>query len=219
MEFTLLAAALTGVAAMWATLRLSGHSAEFDRLLGAAAIGLLFGRVVAVVAAGVNPLTHPLDLLAVRGGVDTVGAALGAMAFLVWSAHADLGVLDAVASASVAGIAGWHAGCLWRGACLGAETELPWGWALAGSSVERHPVELYAAGLMIVGLLLLIRLPGGTGMRAALAPGVVAAGRLLTQPLRPSLSSGVVAWYAVALVTAVVIAVGILLLRRRIAGL
>lgn len=212
MEFTLLAAALTGVAALWIALRLGGHLSEFDRLLGAAAVGLFAGRLVAMVASGINPLTNPFDILIVRGGVSTVGAATGALAYLAWSARSDLAILDAVAPATLAGLAGWHAGCLWRGTCLGAATDLPWGWALEGSDVSRHPVELYTAILLAAGAWSLTRIHRPSGVVTALALAVAAGARLITEPLRPSLTGGPVAWYAAAVAIG---AVGALVLARR----
>ncbi len=206
MEFTLLASALTGVAMMWGVLRITNHAADFDRLVGVAAVGLVSGRLVAMVAAGVNPLVHPIDVLVVRGGVDTVGAAAGALAFLAWSVRGNRVRLDDLAPAAVAGMAGWHGGCVWRNACLGAAGEVPWGWALSGSSTVRHPVELYAAGLMALGAIALVRLPVGWGVRATLAVALVAGARLITEPLRPSLGGGTGWWYAGAMAAALVAA-------------
>lgn len=212
MEFTLLAAALTGVAALWLALRRGGHVSEFDRLLGAAAVGLFAGRLVAMIASGINPLTNPLDILIVRGGVSTVGAALGALVYLAWSTRNDPAILDAVAPATLAGLAGWHAGCLWRGTCLGTATDLPWGWALAGSDVSRHPVELYTAILLAAGAWSLSRIHRPSGVVAALALAVAAGARLVTEPFRPSLTGGPVVWYAAALAVGTV---GALVFARR----
>lgn len=207
MEFTLLAAALTGVVGLWLALRILGHAPEFDRLLGAAAVGLFAGRLVAMVASGINPLTNPFDILIVRGGVSTVGAAVGSLAYLAWSARRDLRILDAVSPAVLAGLSGWHAGCLWRGTCLGAATDLPWGWALAGSDVSRHPVELYAAVLLALGAWALTHIHRPTGVVPGLALAVAAGARLITEPLRPSLTGGPVLWYAAAVVIGAVGAV------------
>lgn len=213
MEFTLLAAAVTAVAVMWLALRLTGRAGEFDLLVTAAVVGLLTGRLVAMVLAGVNPITRPLDILIVRGGVDTVGAAVGAVAYLAWTTRGRREILDGVAPAAVAGMAGWHFGCLWRGTCLGAAADIPWGWALSGSDIVHHPVELYAAGLLAVAAWALTRIPAGNGRRALLALAAVAAARLITQPLRPSLSGGTSWWYGAAVLLGV--AGAILVGRRR----
>lgn len=199
MEFTLLAAALTAVLALWIMLRLCGARSDFDLALSAGAVGLFSGRLVAMVASGVNPLTNPLDILVVRGGIDTVGATVGAVAWLLWSVGGKLDRLTPVAPGAVAALAGWHAGCVWRGTCLGAAGDVAWGWALTGSDIVRHPVELYAAVLMGIAATALSRFPATGGHRAGLALAAVAAVRLLTEPLRPSLSGGPVWWYAAAI--------------------
>lgn len=215
MEFTLLWAVLTGFGLMWVVLRLTGQGHEFDRLLGATIWGLAAGRLTAMALAGVNPLTHPADILVVRGGVNPIGATVGALAALIWSARGDRSVLDAITPAAVAAMAGWHGGCLWRDACLGAATDVPWGWALEGSAVGRHPVELYAALLLLGAAWLLTKVRVGAGVRFCLGLAAVAGARLITQPLRPSLSGSALWWYAFGLIVAVSMA---LVARRRTTG-
>lgn len=195
MELTLLAAALTGVAALWLVLRFTDASSALDLAVTAAVVGMFTGRIAAMVTAGLNPLTNPLDVLVVRGGVDTVGATVGAVAYLLWTTHRQPGVLARLAPAAVAGVAGWHAGCLWTGSCLGAAGDLAWGWSLPGSDVVRHPVELYTAALLGFTALALTRHPGGTRLRPGLALAAVAAARLVTEPLRPGLGAGPIWWY------------------------
>jgi prolipoprotein diacylglyceryltransferase len=210
MELTLLAAALTGAASVWATNRILADRIAVERptdvLIGAAAVGLLVGRLAAMMGAGVNPLTSPGDILIVRGGVSTGFASIGAVAVLAWTHRSTLpGALDQLAPAAIAGLAGWHGGCLWRGACLGTSTELPWAMASAGTSVSRHPVELYAAVAFLVAVPVLAALVDrpwlASGVGLALAGGV----RLATQPFRLSIVGGPVWWYGAA------VAVGALL--------
>lgn len=196
MEFTLLAAALTAVAAMGLVLLLTGASATFDLAVTAAVVGMFTGRIAAMVTSGVNPLTNPLDVLLVRGGVNTVGAAAGALAYLLWTTRRQPGVLARLAPGALAGVAGWHAGCLWTGSCLGAAGDVAWGWSLAGSDVVRHPVELYTAAFLAFAALALTRYPGGSSQRTGLAVAAMAAARLVTEPLRPGLGAGPIWWYA-----------------------
>lgn len=194
MEFTLLAAALTGVVALWLVLRLTGASSALDLAVTAAVVGMLTGRLTAMALAGINPFTDPLDVLLVRGGVNTAGATIGAVAYLIWATRRERDLLTQMGPAATAGLAGWHAGCLWREACLGTAADVPWGWSLAGSEVVRHPVELYTAALMMAATLVLVRREGRGG--AGLALMATAGARLLTEPLRPSLGTGRVWWYA-----------------------
>jgi prolipoprotein diacylglyceryltransferase len=203
LEFTLLWAALTGIGFLWAGTRiwpqgLPDHPA--DRLAGAAAGGLLMGRLVAMGLQGTNPLLHPGDVLVVRGGVHTGTATIGAIGLYVWSVKGDGRYLDSAAPAALLGLAGWHAGCLWRNACLGTATELPWAWSLPGSSVTRHPVELYTAIGLAVAAILVSRLPGRTWLPSGVALASASLLRLTTQPLRLTLGGGPVGWYLAGLV-------------------
>lgn len=194
MEFTLLAAALTAVAALWLVLRLTGNASATDVAVTAVVAGMFVGRLVAMALAGVNPLTHPLDVLLVRGGVNPVGATLGAVAYLLWATRREATLLARFGPAATAGLAGWHAGCLWTGSCLGAAGNVPWGWSLPGSDVIRHPTELYTALLLVVATVVLVRWKGRG--QAGLALAAAAGARLLTEPLRPGLGGGPGWWYA-----------------------
>ncbi len=195
MEFTLLAAALTGLATAWLSLRLepgASVSSGFDSLLGAGLIGVFSGRVAAMIESGISPLTRPGDILAIRGGVHSAVAAITAIGFLAWTHRHDIPrSLDALAPAIVAGMAGWHGGCVWRGACLGARADVPWGWARPGSEVVRHPVELYTAALLLLSTWLVLRLArrGRPWTAAGAGLAAVAGARLITEPLRLTLGS------------------------------
>ncbi|NOY54970.1 MAG: hypothetical protein GXP34_03195 [Actinobacteria bacterium] len=204
MEFTLLGAALLGIAAALATLRIERVRGTTDRkdlidiVLGATGSGLAVGRVAAMVLQGTNPITHPLDLFFIRGGVDTGFAALGSLAYLAWTARHDFWpTLDLLAPAGIAGLAGWQAGCLLRSACAGTTTSVPWAITLPGSTIERHPVEIYAAILLLGGAVALVAL------RTKAPPGVIASAslviaggvRLMTEPLRLGLGADPGPWY------------------------
>lgn len=210
MEFTLLWAALLGMGMLWAALWLEdraellgeGRRVAFDRALVAAVAALAVGRLAAMISTGTNPWAHPGDIVIVRGGVDTGFAALTALGWLLWSARQRLpAALDELGPAALAGLAGWHAGCLFRGTCLGARSDLPWAVAQRGSEVSRHPTEIYAALLLLAtaaaAFWWLRRGPrlGLVGFSALAAAGAI---RWLTEPLRPSLGAGPVGWYAAA---------------------
>lgn len=209
MEFTLLWAALTGVAGLWLGVRFwarDDSDSLFDDLLLAAGVGLLGGRITAMVAQGLNPVTNIGDLIIVRGGVSTVAATVFAIGAFYLSIGRRIKVLDRAAPPALLGLAGWHLGCLWRGACLGTASNLPWAWSEAGSHITRHPVEVYAAIGIAVGALLVSRLPRHTGVRAGTALAVSAAVRLATEPLRLSITGGPVEWYAVGIVLGLAVA-------------
>jgi prolipoprotein diacylglyceryltransferase len=206
MEFTLLGAALLAAAAaaavLWWDWRRDRDPATRhlgDLLLTSVIVGLAVGRIAAMVAGGTNPLTHPGDILIVRGGVATGPAAVAALLAAGFGARRDLWrTLDAAAPAALAGLGGWHVGCLPTGSCAGTATGLPWGITVGGE-IARHPVELYAALLLAAGVAALLYLrrygpPQGVLVGAALAwAGIV---RLATEPLRLGLGTDPGPWYA-----------------------
>jgi len=223
MEFTLLfAAALAvmagGVALRWEAAR--GNAVDcaanlWDVFLGAGVAGLFVGRLAAMVANGVNPVTSPGDILIVRGGVATGWATVAAIAAVVVLGRSEARlVADSLAVAALAALAGWHAGCLARDACLGTATDLPWAMTQEGSSVGRHPVELYAAALLVAAAILLARRrrrPLPVGVAAGFALLVAASVRLITEPLRPTLGAGPTPWY----VAGTIVGAGWIFLSRR----
>ena len=163
-----------------------------------------------MVTAGVNPVTNPFDILLVRGGVDTVAASAMAVGTVSWTLRRRPEAVDALAPVALAGLAGWHAGCLWTGSCLGAATDVGFGFALPGSDVLRHPTELYAAAILLVGsviVALIERRPDAVLRPTGIAIAIAGAARLLTQPLRPAIGSGPVWWYALAIVAGVGLAI------------
>ena len=159
-------------------------------------IGILGGRLAAMVGAGTNPLTHPADILLIRGGVSTAAATLAALGAWAFSVRKDLRrSSDLAAPAMIAGLAGWHAGCVFRNACAGTATDLPWAITLPGSAVGRHPVEVYTAAALIIAVVVLRRWPVGSGAVFGLGLGLAAAIRLTTEPFRASLGGGPIEWY------------------------
>ncbi len=208
MEFTLLGAVFVAMVPLYLALYWEakrGNAAScarnlWDVALGAVIAGIFVGRLAAMIGDGVNPLTSPGDILIVRGGVATGPAAVAALGTVAWCGRGVLWpVMDGLAAASLAGLAGWHAGCLVRDSCLGTPSDLPWALAQEGSSITRHPVEVYAALLLAAAALVLAmwkaRGRAAAGVPAGIALGVAALARLVTEPLRPSLGSGPVWWY------------------------
>jgi prolipoprotein diacylglyceryltransferase len=208
MEFTLLGAVALAAAGTGGVLWFEQGRANppgsarrlADAALAAALAGLLAGRLASMVAGGNNPLTHPADIVIVRSGVDTGFAALSALLVLVLYGRHDLwGTIDGLAPAALTGLAGWHLSGIFRDAWLGTPSDLPWAAAQAGSSVPRHPVEVYAALAFLLGALALHlwkRRSTRSGMVGAAALVAAAGVRLATEPLRLSLGTGPEWWYA-----------------------
>jgi len=218
MEFTLLEAVALGALALYGTLRWEARRGNvascsgnlWDVALTAAVAGIFVGRAAAMINGGVNPLTHPTDLLIVRAGVSTGPATLAALVTLAWLARRELwAVADGLAAAALAGLAGWQTGCLIRDACLGTPTSLPWGFRQSGSAVSRHPVELYAALLLLLGAggIAWWKLRGRPtpGAPAGLALAIAGLTRLATEPMRPNLGGGPVAWYLAAVIIGIIL--------------
>lgn len=229
MEFTLLYAALLATGAVYLTLRWLGRRRPelcvrdvWDLALAGGLTGLAAGRVAAMLSAGTNPLRHPGDFVIVRSGVDPAAATIAAIATAAFLGRKALWRnLDALAPAALAGLAGWHLGCLVRGACLGTPSSLPWAVAQQGSDITRHPVEIYAAAAFALaayaaGRLLLRFPPAGAvaGLGLAAAGGV----RLLTEPFRPGLGGGPLWWYGAALGLGLALAAGVSVRARLKAG-
>jgi hypothetical protein len=227
MEFSLLFAVLMGVLALYGFLwweGARGNAAEcsrslWDIALTAGTVGLFAGRIAAMVGDGVNPISNPADIIIVRAGVATGPAALVAlMTIAALSRREVVLVADGLAAAVLAGLGGWHAGCLARDACLGTGSDLPWAYSLGGSTVTRHPVELYtallflAAGALVAWAKAYRRPPPLVPAGSALA--VAGAVRLATERMRPSLAGGPDAWYWAALVVGLVV-VGYAAVRHR----
>ena len=229
MEFTLLgAAAIAGGAAYtmlwWEAKR--GNAARcagnlWETVLVSAVIGIFIGRIVTMLIDGVNPIAHPMDVMLVRSGVSTIGASIGAAVAFFWQSRREpVTMADGISAAALAGLAGWAAGCLVRGTCLGTASDLPWALAQEGSNLTRHPVGIYAAILLGVAAVVLAwwkayRRPSA-GVPASLAVVAAAAVRLATEPFQPSLSGGPMWFYACGLAVGLVGVVwfGIVLPRR-----
>lgn len=218
MEFTLLGSVAVAVLIMYGVLWFEGgrtNAADctkdvWDALISAAVVGVVVGRLTAMISAGTNPVAHPGDILIVRAGVDTIAASMSAVAtYVVLTRNDPWWLADAAAPAAIAGLAGWHGGCIVRDACLGTPSDLPWAVAQAGSVVTRHPVEIYTALLLLVTAGLLVwwkRHRPRPGVIAAIAVAAAATARLMTEPLRPGLGGNLVGWYSIAAVAALSVA-------------
>jgi len=220
MEFTLLGAAAFGVAGLYAMLWFEAgrtNAADctrqlWDVALGGAVAGLVVGRLGAMVLGGTNPVTNLGDILIVRSGVDTGIASLAALTTIGVLARKDLWrIADGLAPAALTGLAGWHLGCLVRDACLGTPSDLPWAVAADGSDITRHPVEIYAALLLIgaaIGLVVMKRRFPPPGVVAGSALAAAGLARLATEPMRLTIGGGPEIWYVVGAAAGLGLAVG-----------
>ncbi len=208
MEFTLLGAVFFAIVPLYAVLYWEAKRGNaiactrnlWDLALSAVIAGVFVGRITAMLLDGVNPLTSPADVIIIRGGVSPVAATVAAIGTAAWLGRTELwAVLDGLAAASLAGLGGWHAGCVVRDSCLGTPSDLPWAVAQQGSNVTRHPVEIYAALLLLATAAAIAWMRsnrvGAPGTYGAAALAAASLARLATEPLRPSLDGGPTAWY------------------------
>jgi hypothetical protein len=216
MEFTLLFAVVIAVLGMYAFLTWEskrGNAADcagdlWDYAATAAVVGIFAGRLAAMIGDGVNPFTHPGDIVIVRAGVATGPASVAALLTLGILARREVIIVaDGLSAAALGSLAGWHAGCMARDSCLGTASDLPWAQSLSGSLVDRHPVEIYAAllffafGAALAWAKAYHRPPPLTP--AGLSLIVAGGARLVTEPLRPGLSGGPEVWYWLAVLAGV----------------
>jgi hypothetical protein len=185
MEFSLLGSAAIGVFGFWVILRYEakrGNAAGcavdlWDAGIVSAVAGLFAGRIAAMLAAGIDPLTNPAQIILIRSGVSTTVTALVTIATFALLSRKDLiAAADGISAAALAGL-----------------------------------VELYTAAIVVTAAVG-IALWKQHGRPPAASPAGVAliaasGARLVTEPLRISLSGGPVLLYAagVAVGTAVVI--------------
>ena len=189
MEFTLLFAAALGVGTAWVVdRRRNRDSPTFDDILSAGMVGLIVGRLAAMILSGSLPWQHLTLIPLVRAGVHPGWAGFAAIVWLVMRLPQLR--LAGLAIPTVAGLAGWEAGCLVTGTCEGVyvgDSPLPTGLiaaaalAVAGFALTKVPIRrLPAAGL-------------------AAAAGI----RLVVEPLRSALDHRIAWWYLAGLIAAI----------------
>jgi prolipoprotein diacylglyceryltransferase len=228
MEVSLLVAAILSAGAGWAALRLEEAKGmlavtrreAWDTVVLACVAGVAAGRLAHLVASGVDLIHHSADLFVIRGGVSSGWASLTAIGVCIAStARRRLpSLLDQIAPAALASLSAWHASCLIRASCLGDVTGLPIGWHQSGSTLRRHPVELYASVLLLSAaiaafMMLTRRVP--RLLVASLSLAMAGTSRLITEPLRPSFHGGPTGWYTSAVAAGLVVAALVVVAGRR----
>lgn len=142
-----------------------------DTILGAAAVGLLVGRLSAVALDDPGSLTRLSSLLVIRSGVEFWPGLVAAMAWLGLGARREGTApwlrIAALAPAALVGWAGYEATCLVRGGCPGPPTTI--GLRPEGLTSTVFPVGLVVAGAGVVAALLLRRMSSSESTAPAVA--------------------------------------------------
>jgi prolipoprotein diacylglyceryltransferase len=138
--------------------RTSDRRSMADAALGPAIIGLLAGRVTAILLDDPHSLTRPADILLLRGGVELwPGIAVGFAAAIVMAQRAGQSVgarLADAAPAALVAYAAYEAGCLLRSGCFGPSSRV--GLAPQGLSTTVIPIGLFVA-IAAVGVATMVR--------------------------------------------------------------
>ena len=186
------------VVAVWLTLaiappRTTNRRNLLDSSIGPAILGLLAGRVVAMLLEDPRSLARPADILVLRGGVElwpavSMGVVAGFLATRRDGRNEWAALADSAPSALVA-YASYEAACLARSGCFGPVSKI--GLIPPGLTSAMVPVGLVVA-IAIVALAAAVRqrtLSDGFG-GVALAIGGLALVRSLASIWLPKIGNG-----------------------------
>ena len=184
-DITLLASAAVALVAFSVAVRILrprvlDRRGLLDASLGAALVGVLAGRIVALALDDPRGLLAPRDVLLIRGGVEFwpgVVAAAGTFLFLTRGNTASpVARLTDIGPAAIAGYGGYEALCLARGGCFGPAAAV--GLRPPGLSTSMMPVGLVVAVAVLLLAALVHRVAGARPVLALTAAiGGVAAFR------------------------------------------
>lgn len=200
-DYTLLASLILAfgapalLARRWELSTVGARIGFLDVVFGPAALGLLVGRVAALLIDDRRALLRLSDVLVIRSGVEFWPALGAAVAWSVWRAHRD-GVRPAVRLAELAplgmvGYATYEAGCVWRDGCFGPKS--PLGLRPDGITSRMLPIGiLVAASVVVLALVLRFVASRISSLELLLgAVGAVAGVRAVASFWLPHLGDGI----------------------------
>jgi hypothetical protein len=164
-----------------------------DAALVPAMMGLLAGRLAAIVLGDPNSLTRPADILVLRGGVEFWPGLAVALLVMMWASRQSLPALPARladgAPYALVAYAAYEAACLVRSGCFGPSTTI--GLVPRGIASRMFPVGLVVA-VAAVGLAGVVRRSARRDSitRCALAIGGLATIRTVASVWLPKIGSG-----------------------------
>lgn len=219
-DYALLASLIAAFAApallaqRWGLSTVGARIGFLDVALGPAALGLIVGRVTALLIDDRRALLRLSDVLVIRSGVEFWPALGAAVGWSAWRAHRD-GVRPAVrlgelAPLAMIGYGTYEAGCVWRDGCFGPESVLglrpdgittrmlPVGILVAFAVVVTAMVLRFVASRISVAELLLVAIAVVGGLRAVASFWLPHLGDGLTRQHRTSIAVALVAAAALA---------------------
>lgn len=180
-------------AARWAPLPVFDRTEILDRLVVPCLLGLLGGRLVAVILDDPASLGSLRSFLVIRGGVEFWPGVVVAVAALVWALRRQrrpiwLAIAE-LCPFLLWGYATYEAGCIVREGCYGPVSSI--GLVPDGLRSRMFPVGLVVAVVVFGGGLAVHRLRSWTPRaRVLLALGAVAAARSVASIWLPRLGNG-----------------------------
>ena len=183
MDYGLLASMIMafGLPALWARRwALQGFDPPVgfvDAVLGAAAAGLVAGRLSTLALDDPRSLGRVADMLVIRSGVEFWPGVVVAVAVAAWSGRRagvpPVARLAALAPLAMVGYAAFEGSCVFRDGCYGPVS--PFGLRPTGLSTTMLPIGILTAVAVIGGAALLHH----RGIRAGGAPAVIVLGAVL----------------------------------------
>lgn len=184
---------VVAAAARWAPVSVFDRREIVDRLIAPCVVGLIAGRLVAVVLDDPASLQSLRSLLVIRGGVEFwpgVVVALGALAWALRRQRLDVSLAMAeLAPFLLWGYAAYEAGCVVRDGCYGPVSAV--GLVPDGLRARMFPVGLVVAlAVLALGFAVRHLWAWSPTARVLLALGGVAAARSVASVWLPRLGDG-----------------------------
>ena len=198
-----MAAVLALVPRWWPPRGLGEGQSVFDALTPGLLVGVLVGRVAAMLLDDPRGLTRPGDILILRGGAEFwPGVVAGIVVIAVMARREGASVwsrLAGLAPYALLAYGTYEAACVVRDGCFGPEA--PVGFYPSGITARQFPIGL-AVALLSIGLAVLVRrlsddrralLVGTAGLGTVRAAAAIWLPRVGTGPTRQQILSAVVA--------------------------
>lgn len=184
---------VVAAAARWAPVSVIDRKDVLDRLIVPSLVGLVAGRLAAVILDDPTSLGSVRSLLVIRSGVEFWPGVAAALALLMWGlrrerAHVSIALAE-LAPFLLWGYAAYEATCLVRDGCYGPVSSI--GVVPQGLRIRMFPVGLVAAlAVMVLGFAVRHLRAWSPTAKVLLALGGVATARSVASIWLPRLGDG-----------------------------